>query len=337
MSVFASIYGCEGTGLSEREARFFRDVRPWGFILFARNISDPEQVRRLVGELREAAGHEAEILIDQEGGRVQRLAPPHWRGFPPGRWYGSIYERDAKAGLGAARLGAMLIASELRDLGITVDCLPVLDVPVPGAHDVIGDRAYADRPEPVSALGRAAAEGVLAGGVLPIVKHIPGHGRAGVDSHKSLPVVDTPAEELERIDFVPFRDLRDMPLAMTAHVVYSAIDPDRPATTSPVVIEKVIRGFIGFEGLLMSDDLSMEALSGTLAERARASLAAGCDLVLHCNGKMTEMEAIAAEVPILSSRASELTEKAVSLRKDALVSFDLDDARRQFDALTATS
>lgn len=337
MSVYASIYGFSGTALTDDERRFFRDVRPWGFILFARNIDDPEQVRRLIADLRDAAGHDAEVLIDQEGGRVQRLRPPHWRAYPPGRRFGELYERDVETGLHAARLGAKLIAAELRYLGFTVDCLPVLDVPVPGAHDVIGDRAYALTPGPVAALGLAASEGLLAGGVLPVIKHIPGHGRAGVDSHLSLPVVDTPADELEQIDFAPFHALRHMPLAMTAHVVYSAYDAERPATTSPLMIDKVIRGHIGFDGLLMSDDLSMEALSGSLAERARASLAAGCDLVLHCNGKMDEMIAIAPEVPILSGKAHERSEKAISLRKSSLVPLDVDLAWRQFSALAAVS
>ena len=337
MSVRAAIYGCAGTAITEGERHFFRETKPWGFILFARNISDPAQVQRLVGELREAAGHEAEVLIDQEGGRVQRLTPPGWRGFPPGRRYGELYEADAEQGLHAARLGAQLIAAELRHLGITVDCLPVLDVPVPGAHDVIGDRAYADTPGPIAALGLAAAEGLLAGGVLPVIKHIPGHGRAGVDSHKSLPVVDTSADELARIDFAPFHALRHMPLAMTAHVVYTALDADRPATTSASVIAKVIRGQIGFDGVLMSDDLSMEALKGTLGERARQSLEAGCDLVLHCNGKMGEMEEVAVEVPILSGKALQRSQAAISQRLSAIASLDMDSAWRQFSGLIAAS
>lgn len=337
MSSYAAIYGCSGTALTDEERHFFREAQPWGFILFARNIDKPEQVRRLIGDLREAAGHEAEVLVDQEGGRVQRLRPPHWRAYPPGRRFGELYERDVETGLHAARLGAKLMAAELRYLGFTVDCLPVLDVPVPGAHDVIGDRAYALTPGPVAALGLAASEGLLAGGVLPVIKHIPGHGRAGVDSHLSLPVVDTPAADLERVDFAPFHALRHLPLAMTAHVVYSAYDADRPATTSPLVIDKVIRRHIGFDGLLMSDDLSMEALSGTLAERAKASLDAGCDLVLHCNGKMAEMEAVAPEVPILSGRALERSEKAISLRKSSLVPLDIDLAIRQFSALFPAS
>jgi beta-N-acetylhexosaminidase len=313
MSVSAAIYGCAGLALEEAERAFFHAVRPWGFILFARNIDTPEQVRRLTTSLREAAGHDAPILIDQEGGRVQRLQPPHWRRYPPGRAYGDLYARDPEAGLAAARLGARLIAADLRVLGITVDCLPVLDVPVPGAHDVIGDRAYAETPEVVAALGRAAADGLLAGGVLPVMKHIPGHGRAGVDSHKKLPIVAVPRHRLEEQDFPPFRALCDLPLAMTAHVVYSAIDPDAPATTSKKLIDEIIRGYIGFSGLLMSDDLSMEALAGSLGERAWASLAAGCDVVLHCNGRMAEMEAVAREVPALGGEAQRRADSAVAM------------------------
>lgn len=308
----AAIYGCLGLAPTEQERRFFRDARPWGFIVFARNIESPGQLRRLVGELREAAGHDAPVLIDQEGGRVARLRPPHWRAYPPGRRYGELYARSREDGLEAVRLGARLIAAELRALGINVDCLPVLDVPVPGAHDVIGDRAYGETPEPVIALGRAAAESLLAGGVLPIIKHIPGHGRAGVDSHLSLPVVDTDAATLSRTDFAPFRALADMPLAMTAHVVYSALDPEAPATTSARVIGEIIRDEIGFRGCLMSDDLSMEALAGTLAERTRASLRAGCDLVLHCNGKIAEMEEVADHVPDLEGGALARSDAALA-------------------------
>jgi len=303
MALSAAIYGCEGTSLTDAEKRFFAEVRPWGFIVFARNIDTPEQVKRLVGELRTAAGHDAPVLIDQEGGRVARLRPPHWRAYPAGRRFGDLYARSKEQGLEAARLGACLIAAELHALGINVDCLPVLDVPVPGAHDVIGDRAYGLTPDPVIALGRAAAEGLLAGGVLPVIKHIPGHGRAGVDSHLSLPVVDSDLATLRQTDFAPFKALADMPLAMTAHVVYAALDAEAPATTSAKVISEVIRQEIGFDGFLMSDDLSMQALAGTLAERARASLAAGCDIVLHCNGKMDEMLAIASEVPTLSGKS----------------------------------
>ncbi|MFZ2469824.1 MAG: glycoside hydrolase family 3 N-terminal domain-containing protein, partial [Parvibaculum sedimenti] len=241
-----------------------------------------------------------------------RLRPPHWRAYPAGRRFGDLYAVSKEQGLEAARLGARLIAAELLSLGINVDCLPVLDVPVPGAHDVIGDRAYGLTPEPVIALGRAAAEGLLAGGVLPIIKHIPGHGRAGVDSHLSLPVVDNGHATLAATDFAPFRALADMPLAMTAHVVYAALDAAAPATTSAKVISEVIRREIGFDGFLMSDDLSMQALAGTLAERTRASLAAGCDIVLHCNGKMDEMQAVALEVPSLAGKALARSDAALA-------------------------
>ncbi|MEQ8265853.1 MAG: beta-N-acetylhexosaminidase [Parvibaculum sp.] len=337
MSVSSAIYGCRGTALSDDERAFFRNACPWGFILFARNIADPEQVRRLTAELREAAGHEAPILIDQEGGRVQRLRPPFWRAWPSGRTYGEIYERDAETGLFAVRLGAQLMAAELRHVGITVDCLPVLDVPVPGAHDVIGDRAYAEAPGPVAALGLAAAEGLLSGGVLPVIKHMPGHGRAAVDSHKSLPVVDTPVEELRRVDFAPFHALRLMPLGMTAHVVYTALDPHAPATTSATIIRNIIRGEIGFEGLLMSDDLSMEALRGTLGERARASLDAGCDVVLHCNGKMAEMEAVAREVPVMEGEAYARSEVALARRLELQAPFDVDMAYAKLGQLLGSA
>ncbi|MDP1628135.1 MAG: beta-N-acetylhexosaminidase [Parvibaculum sp.] len=337
MSLRAAIYGCAGTELGSAERSFFREARPWGFILFARNVADPAQLRSLTADLREAVGYDAPVLIDQEGGRVQRLRPPHWRAWPAGRRYGELYARDAEKGLAAARLGAQLMAVELRDVGITVDCLPVLDVPVPGAHDVIGDRAYAETPDIVAALGLAAAEGLLSGGVLPVVKHMPGHGRAGVDSHKSLPVVDTPRADLERIDFAPFRALRQMPLGMTAHVVYTALDPGNPATTSAAIIRDIVRGTIGFDGLLMSDDLSMQALNGTLGERASASLAAGCDLALHCNGRMAEMEEVAAEVPVLSGKPLARSKAALARLTEPSAPVDTDSAYVKFSEWLATA
>ena len=330
MSVSSAIYGCTGPELSADEKTFFRDARPWGFILFARNIVSPDQVLHLTAALRGAAGHDAPVLIDQEGGRVQRLRPPHWRSWPAGRRYGELYARDAEKGLHAVRLGARLMADELRSVGITVDCLPVLDVPVPGAHDVIGDRAYAGEPGPVAALGLAAAEGLIAGGVLPVIKHIPGHGRAGADSHEKLPVVNASLDELDRTDFVPFRALRSIPLAMTAHVVYTALDPDNPATTSATVIRDTIRGGIGFKGLLMSDDLSMKALRGGLAERTRAALAAGCDLVLHCNGDMAEMAAVAAETTMLAGESLARSEAALARALPPSPLLDPDSAFAEF-------
>jgi beta-N-acetylhexosaminidase len=311
MPVRSAIYGCTGFRLNDAERQFFSEAEPWGFILFARNIEAPDQVRALTSELREITGRNVPVLVDQEGGRVARFRAPHWRKYPPGRRYGELYARDPDRGLEAVRLASRLIAAELFAAGVNVDCLPVLDVPVPGAHDVIGDRAYAETPEPIMALGRAAAEGLLEGGVLPVIKHIPGHGRASVDSHLNLPMVKTDVKTLDRTDFAPFKALANMPLAMTAHVVYSAIDPDHPATTSRKVISDIIRGVIGFDGLLMSDDVSMQALAGTIAERARASLKAGCDLILHCNGRMDEMEAVAGETPILAGEALKRSVRAL--------------------------
>ena len=288
----ACILGCSGLELTPEERALFRDARPWGFILFKRNVGDPRQVRALVQSFRDCVGRpDAPVLIDQEGGRVQRLGPPHWRRYPTGRAYGLAGGGDPMRRRELARLGGRLLAHDLKALGITVDCAPVLDTPQPGAHDVIGDRAYGQDWETVAELGRAVCEGLLAGGVLPVIKHAPGHGRAGADSHLDLPVVDAPYEALERADFRPFRACSDMPMAMTAHVVYAAIDEARPATTSPEVI-RLIREALGFDGLLLSDDLSMKALCGAFEDRARQALHAGCDVVLHCNGDMDEMRAV---------------------------------------------
>jgi beta-N-acetylhexosaminidase len=308
-----AIYGLAGLALSAEENAFFRDVQPWGFILFARNISDPAQVRALVSSLRETVGDaKAPVLIDQEGGRVARLKPPHWHARPPGVRFGEAYAASAENAREATYLNARLIAHDLASLGINVDCLPVLDVPQPGAHDVIGDRAFSTDPSVIIDLGRAQIEGLLEGGVLPVMKHIPGHGRAGADSHFHLPRVTAGAEELSAVDFVTFRSLDSCPMAMTAHVVYDSIDPQRPATTSPKVIRDVIRGEIGFDGLLMSDDLSMKALDGPLNVRAKAALFAGCDVVLHCNGDMNEMKDVASETGILEGAALRRATQATS-------------------------
>ncbi len=308
-----AIYGCAGTVLSAAEHDFFRDVQPWGFILFARNISDPAQVKALVAQLRETVSDSrAPILIDQEGGRVARLKPPHWAEYPPAARFGALHADNPQAAREATYLNARLIAHDLSALGINVDCLPVLDVPVAGAHDIIGDRAFAADPATIIALGKAQIGGLLDGGVLPVMKHIPGHGRAGADSHLALPRVVARAEELSASDFVTFRSLDQCPIAMTAHVVYESIDPQRPATTSPKVIRDVIRGEIGFSGLLMSDDLSMKALDGPLSVRARAALFAGCDLVLHCNGDMEEMRDVALEVKALEGLALRRSEQALA-------------------------
>lgn len=294
MGISASIFGCSGLRLTDEERSFFRELQPWGFILFGRNISEPDQVAALVDELKACVDHDpVPVLIDQEGGRVRRLRPPHWPEYGSGRAFGELYARDHEKGLRLAWLQSRLMAIDLQKLGINVDCLPVVDVPVAGSHDVIGDRAYSSDAEIVGKIGQAACDGLLDGGVLPVIKHIPGHGRAGVDSHKALPVVDTPFAQLEKQDFAPFRVLNEMPLAMTAHVVYEAIDSDAPATSSRRVIDEVIRKNIGFDGLLMCDDLSMHALSGDFGERTQSAFAAGCDVVLHCNGDMAEMTAIA--------------------------------------------
>ena len=333
MSVCAAILGCQGPELSAEEQAFFRSAQPWGFILFGRNVAGPEQVKRLVAGLRETVGRpDAPVLVDQEGGRVQRLGPPHWRRFPPGRAYGELASGDPTFRRQIARLGGRLLAHDLAALGVNVDCLPVLDVPDPRGHEVIGDRAYGGAPDEVAVLGRAAAEGLMAGGVLPVIKHIPGHGRARADSHRELPVVDAPLAELEARDFAPFKALRDMPMAMTAHVIYSAVDAAAPATTSRKVMSRVIRGAIGFDGLVMSDDLSMQALSGGFAGRARAARAAGCDVVLHCNGSMAEMAAVVEGAGELIGRSAARAKAALARLPAAPEPFDAAEGRARFDA-----
>ena len=331
----AFITGISGPALTAEEREFVRDFRPWGFILFKRNAENPAQVVRLVYELRDTVGDaDAPVLIDQEGGRVQRLRPPHWPLYPSGAALGAIYDLDHQLGLYAARLSARLIAADLSDLGVTVDCLPLADVPIAGADDVIGDRAYGNDPDKVAAIARAVTEGLQQGGVLPVLKHIPGHGRATADSHLSLPRVENSRTELERTDFAAFRPLADLPMAMTAHVVFSALDPAQPATTSATIIREVIRGVIGFQGLLMSDDVSMNALAGSLAERTRAIVGAGCDMVLYCNGKFDEMREVARETPELSGKALQRAQQALASRK-APLPFDRVGARAELDALMA--
>ncbi len=322
------ILGCHSTELSRSERDFFREVKPWGFILFKRNVESPDQVRALTAALRETVDRpDAPILVDQEGGRVQRLGPPHWPKYPPGRVYGRLAGNDPLLKREIARLGARLMAHDLKALGINVDCVPVLDTPSPGAHDIIGDRAYADEPAGVALLGRAAAEGMIAGGVLPVIKHIPGHGRAGADSHMELPRVSASYEDLEARDFEPFRVLSDMPMAMSAHVVFDAIDPKRPATTSKSAIRGVIREAIGFDGLLMTDDLSMKALSGSFTKRAKQAIAAGCDMLLHCNGDMAEMEGVVAGAPKLAGKAKRRADAALARIARTPEPFDEAEAR----------
>ena len=331
----AFIAGCSGQTLTPDEIAFFRDADPLGFILFRRNIGDPDQVCALTTSLRDAVGRgDAPVFVDQEGGRVQRLGPPHWPKYPAGRTYARLAP-DLDARREFVRTGARLIAHDLRAVGIDVDCLPVLDVPVPGAHDIIGDRAYDTDPAAVAVLGRAAAEGLMAGGVLPVIKHIPGHGRAGADSHENLPRVSTTLDELRGHDFLPFRAMADMPIAMTAHVVYEAIDPERPATTSPIVVSDIIRGEIGFDGLLLTDDLSMKALSGGFRERAEAAFRAGCDVALHCNGDLAEARAVAEAAPVLSGESLRRVEAALARIAGPLAAFDVVDARRGLEAALA--
>jgi len=306
----AFIAGLEGPELTPREAAILREARPCGVILFARNAVDPDQLRRLTGAASAAVGEEILVLVDQEGGRVQRLRPPRWRALPAAAAYLRAFPSDLGRAAHAARASARLTAADLRAVGINTNCAPLLDVPAPGCHAVIGDRAYAGRAEAVASLGAAVAEGLMAGGVLPVMKHIPGHGRATADSHFDLPVVGAPREALEAVDFVPFRKLAALPAAMSAHVVFTAYDADVPASISKRVTQDVIRGSIGFDGLLMSDDLAMKALSGNVAEKAAAVIAAGSDVVLACNGGLEETEAVASVAPKLAGRALQRFERA---------------------------
>lgn len=306
----ATILDAEGPRLRAAEKAFFRRADPFGFILFGRNIDSPDQVRALCAEMREAVGREAPILIDQEGGRVQRLGPPLWRKWLP------PMQQVTQAGDNAARVMRLryrLIAAELHALGIDANCAPLVDVAGPATHDFLMNRCYGYTVETVAEIGRAVADGLLQGGVLPVVKHIPGHGRAGVDSHKGLPVVDAPEAELVAVDFAPFRALNDLPMGMTAHVTYAAIDP-RPATLSPVMMRRV-REDIGFDGLIMSDDISMQALAGTLPEITREALAAGCDVVLQCNGTLAEREAVAGAAGRMGDAAQTRAERALAARQ----------------------
>lgn len=312
MTARALICGCSGTVLTGDEARFFARVSPWGLILFARNIDNPEQVTALTAAFRDCVGRDAPVLIDQEGGRVQRLRAPHWHDYPPAARYGELHGENPGGAREAVRLASRVIGAELRGLGITVDCLPVIDLRYRATHKVIGDRAYSRDPEVVAELARAACEGLLSAGVLPVIKHIPGHGRATSDSHEELPAVNAPVDELRQTDFRPFHMLRDMPLAMTAHILYTALDAGQPATMSAAIIGGMIRGEIGFDGLLMSDDISMKALAGGIAGRCEGLFAAGCDMALHCNGDPREMEEAAAASPLLAGRAAQRADAALA-------------------------
>lgn len=334
----AWISGCIGPRLLADERAFFADTRPWGFILFGRNIESIEQVRDLVADLKATAPERTvPVFVDQEGGRVQRLRPPLADRFPPTAVAGRIFRENPEAGERFAWLQGRLLAASLRDgFGIDGNCIPCLDVPQPGSHSVIGDRAYADDPRTVARLGRAAAEGTVAGAVLPVMKHLPGHGRGEADSHLELPRVSASREDLAAHDFPPFRDLRDLPAAMTAHLLFEAIDPLWPTTLSSTVIGEIIRGEIGYDGLLMSDDLSMKALRGDFGDLARGAIGAGCDLVLHCNGDMAEMRPVAANVPELEGESLRRAERALDVVRGTPDAADLDALRDEFASLLGT-
>ena len=333
----AFVCGCASLELADGECRFIEATQPWGLILFKRNVGSPDQLRALTKRFRECVGRsDAPVLVDQEGGRVQRLGAPLWSPYPAAAIYQSLGSEQTTGE--AAELGGRLIATDLREAGITVDCAPVLDVPVPDVTPAIGSRAFGPDPDTVARLGHAFARGLLGGGVLPVIKHMPGHGRAVVDSHYELPVVTAGRRELEAVDFAPFRALRDLPIAMTAHVVFTAIDPQRPATTSAIVIRSIIREWIGFEGLLISDDLSMEALKGSLGERASAAAEAGCDILLHCNGKLDEAMAVAAQAKPLEGLVAGRAERALDLVADHRLDCGSEDNDRQrFATLTASA
>jgi len=333
MTARAFITGVSTTALTGEERVFLREAEPFGLIVFKRNVETPDQLAALVASFRDTIGRDAPVLVDQEGGRVQRLGPPHWPRYPEGAQYGRLWERDRALGVEAARMGARLIADDLAALGIDVNCLPLADVPTGGADPVIGDRAYGESAEKVAELAGAIAAGLVDGGVLPVLKHLPGHGRGTADSHHDLPIVTADRATLDAVDFAAFRPLAALPLGMTAHVVFSAFDPVAPATTSVTMIQEVIRDSIGFEGLLMSDDISMGALSGSLAERSGAAIAAGCDVVLHCNGNMDEMRAVAGAVPLLAGKAEGRAAAALAARRKATRAIDAAALRSAFAAL----
>jgi len=331
----AFISGCAGTGLTAAEIAFFKRTNPWGLILFRRNCESAEQLKRLTAAFRQAVGRRnAPVLVDQEGGRVQRLGPPAdaWRKYPPARAYGTLYRTAPLAALRSARNVGRLMAEDLVEAGISVNCVPVLDVPQPGSHEIISDRAYSMDRELIMALARAHAAGFIDGGILPVMKHIPGHGRARADSHLDLPVVEASEAELAAVDFPPFAAFADCPMAMTAHVVYTALDRSAPATLSARVIRKTIRGAIGFRGLLLTDDLSMKALSGSYAEKVTKALKAGCDVALHCNGEMAEMEEVAAAAGPLKGAALRRARAALKYARKPQ-GFDREAAQRDLEAL----
>ena len=328
----AFVCGCAGLVLTDEECAFLRLEDPWGLILFRRNVVDRDQVRDLTRSFRECVGRaDAPVLIDQEGGRVQRMAPPHWRQYPAAAAIEAGL--DSSRAEAAARLVARLIAFDLAQVGVTVDCAPVLDVTDPGTHPAIGSRAFSSRPERVAAMGRAVAEGLLEGGVAPVIKHMPGHGRARADSHFELPVVDVTRADLKR-DFAPFVALNGLPMAMSAHVLYAAIDDRRPATASPTVVAQVMRGEIGFDGLILSDDVSMQALKGPYDARAAAIIDAGLDIVLHCNGELDQARAVASATPQLTGSSLRRAEAALAAIS-APQPFDVEKGERRLAAIMA--
>jgi beta-N-acetylhexosaminidase len=331
----AAIYGLEGTALSEAERSFFRDAEPAGFILFRRNCEDQDQLLRLTDSLRDLTGRDdLPILIDQEGGRVARMRPPEWPAFPAAERFANLYRAAPSSAIEAVRANARALALMLRSVGINVNALPLLDVRQEGASDIIGDRALGSEPMQVAALGRAVLDGMASAGVVGIVKHMPGHGRALVDSHKELPVVTATADELES-DLEPFERLSSAPMGMTAHVVYTAWDAERPASLSPIVINHIIRERIGFDGWLMSDDLGMEALEGDFGSRAAAVIAAGCDVALHCSGNIDEMVAVASAVPAMSAEGEERLARAMAGTKLELDGMDFAEEIAKRDTLLA--
>jgi beta-N-acetylhexosaminidase len=305
-----AIFGLGGHTLTADERAFFRDADPAGYILFGRNVETRAQLRALTDELRAIHGRERLLVsIDQEGGRVARMKPPEWEAFPPGEAFASLWQLAPASAIEAARANAEALGHDLAEVGITVDYLPLLDVRQPGSHDVIGDRALGEEPMQVAALGRAVLDGLARAGVIGCIKHMPGHGRAHADSHKELPTVGASEAELDT-DLEPFRTLRDAPIGMTAHVRYTAWDADNPGTLSPVVVNKVIRGKIGFSGLLLTDDIDMQALDGTVPERSERAIAAGCDVVLNCWAKMDDMVGIAERLPAMSTETADRLERA---------------------------
>lgn len=334
MKQVSVIFGCEGLRLNPSEKAFFRDLMPWGFILFSRNIESKEQVSALVADFKDALGCEnIPVLIDQEGGRVSRLPAPTWRHPPTPTVFPALYASNPDAALEATYLNYRLIARDLKDVGINVDCAPMLDVPVAGAHDIVVERALGADVKTVCAIGRSVIDGLLAGGVAPVIKHGPGHGRAVVDSHLALPRVSASHDDLSASDFAPFKVFNKEAMLMTAHVIYEALDADAPATISPTIIEGILRTECGFDGMIMTDDLNMNALSGTLEERGRASLAAGCDMLLQCNGVMEDMQEVARSVIPLEGAALRRADKAAKVAFKPAKAFDAEAALERLENL----